>query len=100
MTKKQRIAELERKVKELERKAREPTVIVLAPVVAPVVVPEPAYPRWRRYAPWRPYWGTTGDLLEPGSPIVLCGTAGATASPLNLGFPSVIEPDGTITSLL
>ena len=50
MTKKARIAELERRVEELERREQRPIIIKIAPVVVPVWVPEPA-PLW----PWPPY---------------------------------------------
>ncbi|KKN63593.1 hypothetical protein LCGC14_0500410 [marine sediment metagenome] len=103
MTKKARIAELERKVAELERKAREPIIIKVAPVIVPVAVPEPA-PLWPwppyPYEPcrrWRPYdYITTGDPV----PQYHYTTAGDTAGPLNLGFPSVAGPEGTIISLI
>lgn len=103
MTKKQRIAELEWKVEELERKAREPIIIKVAPVVMPVWVPEPA-PGWP-WSTWPPIdspyrwhtWYTTG--ANPASEYHYT-IAGDTAGPLNLGFPSVAGPDGSITSLI
>lgn len=70
MTKKQRIAELERKVEELERKAREPIIINVAPVIVPVVVPEPApvWP-WPRY-PYRvPYYWLSRDYESTAVPM-------------------------------
>jgi hypothetical protein len=97
---------LERKVAELERKAQRPIIIKVAPVIMPIVVPEPApvwpWPTWPPIdSPYRWHtWYTTdgGPLLEYH--YTTAGNAGDTAGPLNLGFPSVAGPDGTITSLL
>lgn len=104
MTKNERIAELERKVRDLERKAAEPIIIRVAPVVVPVVVPAPApvwpwptYPyepcrRWRRYDDWYITWNDSTALPMQSvceGPHVM-----------SVGFPSVTEPDGSITSLL
>ncbi len=103
MTKKARIAELERKVAELERKAREPIIIKVAPVIVPIVAPEPlpVWP-WPIWPPidspyrWRTWYTTDGDPASHYHYI----TAGDTAGPLNLGFPSVAGPEGTIISLM
>ncbi len=97
MTKKARIAELERRVEELERKEQRTIIVKVAPVIVPIVAPEPS-PVWPWYPypyetgrPWRyhDWYVTRGDTTAlPGQPSI------------TLGFPSVGEPDGTITSLL
>ena len=99
MNNKERIKSLERRIKELERKEQQLIIIKVAPVIVPVTVPEPppVWP-WPTWPPvWRPYdYITTGDPV----PQYHYTTAGDTAGPLNLGFPSIAGPDGTIISLI
>ncbi len=106
MTKKQRIAELERRVKELRREIVELRQERFDDA-------RPPYPPSRGWVyrreiddpvPWYPVRLTTGTPLPEPPSTTICA-ADVTHSVLigphvTVGFPSVGEPNGTITSLL
>ncbi len=120
MTKKARIAELERRIEQLETELAnlrgQPMLIYgrvphgIEPMGIPDVEPGPSEPG-SHY--WDPHRSSTGDPL-PEPPITTICAADVThivckpadteavrhAVDITFGFPSVGEPDGTITSLL
>ena len=100
MTKKQRIAELERRIDQLETELAnlrgQPMLVYgraphgIEPMSIPDVEPWPSEPIH------------TGTPLPPRFSVCWPADVGAVrhAIGVTLGFPSVGEPDGTITSLI
>ncbi len=111
MTKKARIAELERRIEQLETELAnlrgQPMLLYgrvphgIEPMSIPDVEPGPGEPGPHYWDPHRP---STGDPL-PEPPITTICNSGArhtvwVGSHIDLGFPSVAGPDGTIISLI
>ena len=84
MTDKQKIADLEKRVKDLEARPQAPTIIVLPanplPVI-PYIQPAPYIPPYTvPYSPYQPWWTTTCGSASTNSDGILTFTP----SPLHM----------------